>query len=362
MYDHIETLRENATGKFLDLLTAVSTDQAMLYWLDNNENVSGSPNENFAREVMELFTLGVDNGYTEKDVQEAARAFTGWTFGVGRGGRFRQTRKPNRNTRFFNVARNHDNGRKTILNRTGNHDGHDVLRILCNEPRTADYIVTKMWEWFAYESPDEELVFRLATKWRKNGLDIKVLVRAIMESEEFYSEKSYRRLVKNPIDFCLAPLRALGVGRPIIERMQAAEGQGKRRAAGVSRLLMQRTRSMGMALLFPPDVDGWVSGTQWISTSTMVERIKYADLIFGQRSRAAVASIARGLGPQVAQTDAVVERLLSIFDAELPPEKIQLLKESAEQAAGGTISRQNLQPVLLATTRLIFGSPEFQFS
>ena len=131
MHDHIETLRENASGRFLDLLSAVSTDQAMLYWLDNNENVSGSPNENFAREVMELFTLGVDNGYTEKDVQEAARAFTGWTFGVGRGGRFRQTRKPNRGSRFFNVARRHDAGMKTVLGRTGYFNGDDVLRILC---------------------------------------------------------------------------------------------------------------------------------------------------------------------------------------------------------------------------------------
>ena len=363
MYKHIETIRTFSTGKFGTLLTEVSKDPAMLYWLDNNENVKGTAQENFAREVMELFTLGVDNGYTEKDVTEAARALTGWTFGIRRGARIVPTAKPNRNTEFQFVEARHDAGTKTVLGKTGAFDGDDVLKILTDMPQTSEYITKKVWEWFVYEDPSEATVKLYAQKWRDSGLDIKALVRAIATSEEFVSERAMRRLVKNPVDFCVASFRSLGLGSAVLERIKnATDEQNRRRFAGAVGLVQQKTTAMGMELMYPPDVAGWVSGQEWISTATMVERIKWADLLFGPQNRAVMQLIAQNLPREGASPNVLVDRLLSVFDAaHLPREKVQTLYESARETSGGAVTGRNLQPTMQAVTRLIFGSPEFQF-
>jgi uncharacterized protein (DUF1800 family) len=362
MYRHIETVRNFSTGKFSTLLTEVSKDPAMLYWLDNNENVKGTAQENFAREVMELFTLGVDNGYTEKDVQEAARALTGWTYGIRRGQRIVPTEKPNRNTQFQFVAARHDEGEKTIFGKSGPFDGDDVLQMLVDRPETAQYIVRKVWEWFVYKDPSKETVEEYAKKWQASGLDIKELVRAIAKSEEFYGERSMRHVVKNPVDFCVASFRSLGLGSAILDRISnAPDDQTRRRFAGAVAIVHQKTQAMGMELLYPPDVAGWVSGEEWISTATMVERIKWADVLFGPQNRGVMQLIAQNLPREGAQPKALVDRLLSVFDADLPREKVQTLYESAVSTSGGTVNGRNLQPTMQAVTRLIFGSPEFQF-
>ncbi len=362
MHNHIETIRRNATGKFSELLSAVSKDPAMIYWLDGQDNKKGTPNENFAREVMELFTMGVDNGYTEEDIQEAARAFTGWTFGAGQGQRFRQTQKPFRNAKFFSVDRVHDNGMKRVLGREGRFDGNDVLDILCNEPATAREITRKMWEWFAYPEPSASLVNRIATTWRKSELDIKVLVRSIMESDEFYSEKCMRALIKNPIDFCVGTMRGLGVGYRILTQFENAQDARQQRRLGLyGRLVAQRTKGMGMELMFPPGVDGWVNHDAWISSATMVERIKLADFLFGNQARNAnqvsQSLIGNGVRPEV-----LVNRMLSLMDAELPDETVGKLVAISETASGGRVTRQNVRGVMNEIARPMFGTPEFQFA
>jgi uncharacterized protein (DUF1800 family) len=363
MYRHIETLRTFSTAKFGTLLTEVSKDPAMLYWLDNNENVKGTAQENFAREVMELFTLGVDNGYTEKDVQEAARALTGWTYGIRRGARVIPTEKPNRNTQFQYVLARHDDGEKTVLGKTGKFDGDDVLKILIDKPETAQHITKKVWEWFVYENPSKETVDAYAKKWISSGLDIKSLVREIVTSDEFYGPRAMRSIVKNPVDFCVSSFRSLGLGSAVLNRIKSApEDQTRRRFAGAVAIVHQKTQAMGMELLFPPDVSGWNGGQEWISTATMVERIKWADILFGPNNRQIMQLIAQNLPAAGAQPKALVDRLLSVFDAQLPREKVQTLYASAIENSGGTINRQNLQPTMQAVTRLIFGTPEFQFN
>lgn len=363
MYRHIETLRTFATTKFPTLLTEVSKDPAMLYWLDNNENVKGTAQENFAREVMELFTLGVDNGYTEKDVTEAARALTGWTYGLRRGARIVPTEKPNRNAQFQFVAERHDDGVKTVLGKTGAFNGDDVLRILVEMPKTAEYITKKFWEWFVYKDPSKETIALYSKKWIDSGLDIKALAREIAKSDEFYSERAMRHTIKNPIDFCVASFRSLGLGSVVLERLKnAQDDQTRRRFAGSVAIVHQKTTAMGMELMYPPDVAGWVSGEEWISTATMVERIKWADVLFGPQNRGIMNLIAQNLPAAGAQPKALVDRLLSVFDAELPREKVQTLYESATETSGGTITGRNLQPTMQAVTRLIFGTPEFQFN
>ncbi len=363
MYRHIETLRTFSTGKFSTLLTEISKDPAMLYWLDNNENIKGTAQENFAREVMELFTLGVDNGYTEKDIQEAARALTGWTYGIRRGARIIPTEKPNRNAEFQFVIARHDESEKTVFGKTGKFNGDDVLKILLEKPGTAQYITKKIWEWFVYENPSQSTIETYSKKWIESGLDIKALVRAIVTSDEFYSPKAVRSTIKNPIDFCVSSFRSLGLGSAVIDRVKAAQDdQTRRRFVGAVAIVNQKTQAMGMELLYPPDVSGWNGGQEWISTATMVERIKWADVLFGANNRQIMQLIAQNLPAAGAQPKALVDRLLSVFDAQLPREKVQTLYASAIENSGGIVNARNLQPTMQAVARLMFGSPEFQFN
>ena len=336
----------------------------MLYWLDNQFNVKGKPNENFAREVMELFTLGIGH-YTEKDIQEAARAFTGWSFGTGP--RAIKPEKPLRRARFVFRRSEHDDGTKTILGKTGSFDGDEVLSLLCAMPRTAEYITEKMWEWFAYVGPEKALVDRLSKKFIASGLDIAVLVRSIMEAPEFVSDKAERSIYKNPVDFCVSTYRQLGLGSRMLETATAAEeGVGKLRALGPINGLNLATKAMGMELLYPPDVAGWDTGPNWISSATMVERIKWSDKLFGPgtagaRIQGGIRYPAMTLLGESSSPKEAVAKLVSVFDAQLPASKVKQLEEAAESASNGRFSAQTANVVASSVCRLMFGSPEFQF-
>jgi uncharacterized protein (DUF1800 family) len=350
MHQHLETLEQHALGPFPQLLVAVSKDPAMLYWLDNHENVRGKPNENFAREVMELFTLGIGH-YSEQDVMEAARAFTGWTFvAPGRGRSLRAKGQ----IRFVESKQTHDDGTKTILGKSADYDGDQVLAMLCAHPQTSLHLMHKAWEWFAYPGPDAKLVERLATVWRKEGMTGEGLFRTIATAPEFRSERAKRAVVKNPVHFCTATMRQVGAGQAAVQQLNA---EGKR--PGVAGALMNAaTKAMGMELLYPPDVAGWETGESWISSATMVERIKWADQVFPRASQ--------GLAYQLLATDptpeGVARRIASVFDADLPANKMDSLREAARSAMGPRLTLQNARDVAVAVTRLVFGSPEFQFA
>ncbi len=389
MAGQIELFRTYGLGKFSDLLQAVSKDPAMIYWLDNHENVPGKPNENFAREVMELFTLGIGH-YGEKDVQEAARAFTGWTYGnFRRVANAEQAAAPRRVDRFRFVASNHDTGEKVVLGEKGPFSGEEVLAILCKQPQTAVFLTKKLWEWFAHPEPEAKLIDRLATKYRQSDLDMKVLLRAVMESDEFYSEKSARKLIKHPIDFAVTTVRQLGAGEITMERAKAAiENPVINEQTGLNVNLvrsiapcfatLQSTKSMGLELFYPPDVSGWRTGSYWITTSTMVERIKWAERLFaggapagraniggdvgGARGGPAIGVDAMGLFAQNPTPEGAVEKLLSVFDAPASVAGKKTMIEAAKKASGGTITRANANDVARAVCKLIFGSPEFQFA
>lgn len=372
MYHQNETLRENATGRFQTLLSAVSKDPAMLFWLDNQYNVKGKPNENFAREVMELFTLGIGH-YSEKDVQEAARAFTGWTI------RRRNLRdigqvkgKLPSNVIFQFVPNLHDTGVKTILGNTGNFDGDDVLGILCGHPRTAYYITEKVWNFFVYPDPEKTIIERHAKKFRDSGLDIKVLLRSIMEDPLFYSDKAERAIYKCPVDFCVATIRQLGLGESVAGAFRNGDVQAARPRIPPIVAAQQAMKSMGMDLLFPPDVNGWDGGPAWVTSATMVERIQWADRMFpvqlpaaqggAPRSRKAVFNypimtlIADNPVPEN-----LVSTLISVFDAQVPETKRKAMLEAA-QRVGSRYTNQTANRAANAVARLIFGSPEFQFA
>jgi uncharacterized protein (DUF1800 family) len=383
MMNHIGTLRTYATDKFGVLLEAISKDPGMIYWLDGQENVSGRPNENFAREVMELFTLGEGN-YSEKDVQEAARCFTGWSYGVGSRARDNAPRRVDR-FRFF--ADRHDKGNKTVLGETGKMNGEEVLALLCQNEQTAKFITRKLWNWFVYEGADQAVIDRIAKKFYDSKLDIKVLLRTTMESPEFYSEKAVRKVIKNPIDFTVATIRQLGAGQEMVSRIKTAIENDVRngdnglnlpliRSMSPAQATQTSATSMGMEILAPPDVSGWRTGNYWITSATVVERMKWAEKLFGLGARNAPAPGAinnRGnRGPQVGfpaysilgdcTPEQAVKTLLSVFDAQLPPAKQATLVAAAKTASEGAVNGRNANDVAREVCKLLFASPEFQMA
>ena len=389
MERHIDTLRQNSLGKFRDLLGAISKDPAMIYWLDNQENVKGKPNENFAREVMELFTLGIGH-YSEKDIQEAARAFSGWAYGLrGPGGNMiLTTRQPRKGESFFFARARHDNGEKTVLGKTGNLNGDDVLDILCQQSRTSEFITKKFLEFFVYQNPSEETVAKFGKIFRDSDLNIAILARAVMTSDEFYSERALRAQVKTPIDFVVASARSLGLGSVAIETLKRGieepvendQGLNQRAVLGLTTGLAARmsTSSMGMELMRPPDVSGWKLGNSWITSATMVERIKWADVLFGsnvagpgqfgafagaqpQTKTPSLGVQAWSLFEKDPSPRGVVDAVCSLFDAPIPAAKRQQLADAAKATMGSGLTERNASEVAQQVCRLLFASPEYQF-
>jgi uncharacterized protein (DUF1800 family) len=353
MFVQNETFRRNATGDFKTLLAEVSRDPAMVVWLDNRENVRGKPNENFAREVMELFTLGIGN-YTEHDIQQSARAWTGYSIARG------EDVEGMRSASFAFRPRLHDDGEKEFFGQRGNFSGDDILSILLSKPRTAEYIAWKMWRFFGYDKPEPALTKRLGAEFMAANYDIKALLRAIMHSPEFYSPAAERTLYKNPCDFVIATTRALGIGEVMVQQHKTT-GNPPLRELGAVAGAMNR---MGMRLFFPPDVAGWRGGADWISTATMVERISWGDILFGS-GRSGKGNLdfdVSSLFMQDPTPEGVTHKLVSLLDAPLSGRKMTEVAAAARKEAGGGLDERNANGVAAAAARLIFAAPEYQFS
>ena len=248
-------LRRHALGKFGPFLQAMSKDGAMLVWLDSNSNVKGKPNENYARELMELFSLGVGN-YSEQDIRQAARAFTGWhTDGVG--------------FRFDPSA--HDDGTKTVLGQTGAWDGGDVVRIVLDQPAAARFLVRKLYRFLISENaaPDS-LLEPLCVLFRKSDYDIAALVKTMLASRHFYSEHAFRQRIKNPVEYVLGAVQA------VYRRYDEKEADYRPLPQHV---LARRLAAMGQVLFAPPNVKGWPGGRSWLNTSTVLERDNFAAVL-----------------------------------------------------------------------------------
>lgn len=245
MLEQNRLLRQHALGKFEPFLQAMSKDPAMLIWLDSNSNVKGKPNENYAREVMELFSLGVGN-YTEKDIQEAARAFTGW--------------HTDGESKFDFVERLHDEAEKTVLGRTGNWNGDDVVRICLEQKACPYFIVRKLYRFFISENavPPDRLLEPLAEQYRKSGFDTGALVRTILGSRHFFSPHAYRQRIKSPVEFVLGAVH--DIGQKLVE----------------PRSLVGQVDNLGQTLFAPPNVKGWEGGQAWLNTATVLARYNFA--------------------------------------------------------------------------------------
>jgi len=247
MYRQNATLRQYALGNFGAVLHAIAKDPAMILYLDSVQNRKGAPNENFAREVMELFTLG-EGRYSEQDVKEAARAFTGWSL--------------ERETGVFVFRRRiHDDGTKTVFGQTGRFDGDAVLDLLLARPETAEFLTAKLWREFVSPDPDPGEVSRIARRFRESGYDIKVALRELLVSDAFYAPDNRGVLVKSPVELVVGTLRQLDLAPATTLPFAVA-------AAG-----------MGQNLMSPPNVKGWPGGETWINTTTLLARKQYLDRI-----------------------------------------------------------------------------------
>ena len=243
-----ETLRAHATGNFRDLVVAVAQDPAMLYFLDAGVNIKGAPNENFAREIMELFTMGVGN-YSESDIREAARAFTGWNAD---------------DLTFVVHSDQHDEDDKTVLGETGNFDGADVIDIILRQPIAARYVTEKLYRYFVREDLRGAPLDDLAAVLRDANYELKPLLRAIFLSRDFYSPPSVGTHIKSPVQLAISTYRKLGITEmPGIPDFNEA------------------TTALGQTLFWPPTVAGWARGRAWITPGLLLERGNFVrDVLF----------------------------------------------------------------------------------
>jgi hypothetical protein len=234
-----EMFRSHASGSLRELLVGILKDPAMLVYLDNGENVKKHPNENFGRELLELFTMGVGN-YTEHDVREGARAFTGWT---------------NDALTFKFDAEQHDFTAKTFLGRTGNLNGDEIIETILKHPATGEFVAAKLYRYFVREDIDAAVKSELGRTFRDNGYQLKPLLKRIFLSKDFYSPLSYATQIKSPVHLVVSTYKKMGLSEvPTIPDFGRA------------------TAGLGQALFNPPNVAGWAGGRTWITPSTLLQR------------------------------------------------------------------------------------------
>jgi uncharacterized protein (DUF1800 family) len=337
-----QLFRDNALGNYRDFVKKVSRNPAMIDYLDGQSNRKGKPNENYARELMELFTIGIGN-YTEQDVREAARAFTGWSF--------------KDRTYVFNQNQ-HDTGSKTFMGQTGPFNGDDIIDIILKRQESGRFIINKLWTFFVYPNPEPAVLDRLGAVFFKSNFNLKEVMRAIFLAPEFLSEKAYRALVKSPVEYIIGMAKQLG-------------------ATNIASNLTQASAAMGQTLFNPPTVKGWDGNLNWINSSFFFDRINTANNLANARNPQGnfrydpydLLGVKEANGPDSA--GAVVDRFARIFlDGQLQPEIKSAL--TAYLNPSGTLKaadlldaasgKQTARPVdsrVHGTLHLLMASPDY---
>jgi uncharacterized protein (DUF1800 family) len=351
MWRQNELFRRLATGNWQELLTEVAKDPAMLVWLDQAQSRKEHPNENFAREVMELFALG-EGHYTEKDIGEAARALTGWSYD-----------RPKQ--KFIERPIWHDRGEKVIFGKTGDFDGDDFLEMVVAQPQAAPFITAKLWNFFAGDTPKEELVTALAASFRRAGNNFKPVLREMLLSEEFYSPDIIRNQVKSPVQWLVGSVRVL------------------ERELPPPMVCFGLTRNLGQDLFAPPNVKGWDGGLSWITTNNLLGRYNEAAmLVQGDMSSATGAMLVNNPnvnmqlerrlrnmpvgGVEVANLfteeeqankDALIAALEKrLLQAKLRPKQEEALREYLDS------KKELTSAVILNAIRLVMSTPDYQLT
>ena len=331
MLQQDELFRSHAFGNYDDLLKAVARDSAMLIWLDSRVNKKNKPNENFARELMELFSMGVGT-FTEEDVKESSRAFTGWSL----------------KKKVFHFQENqHDFGVKTFLGNIGNYDGDDVVDIIMEQPVTSRFISRKLFEFFAYDNPEEEVIARLAKTFNDSGYSITALLKDILTSEEFYTQQAYRSKIKSPAELIAGTIRALGIESTVTYQVRKYMGP------------------MGQELFNPFDVSGWPENEEWINSSTLLNRLNFVNAVAEGNRRHFDYDLVNMIDLKtVNETKDVIDYFVDILlDGEISEEEKGIYIAYLD----GLLKGEDLQPGLTkdrlaSLVYMVMSSPDYQLA
>ncbi|MXZ89897.1 MAG: DUF1800 domain-containing protein [Chloroflexi bacterium] len=283
LMNQIDTSRRNAMGDFRTMLVELSKDPAMIIWLDNNDNHKGDINENYGRELLELFSMGIGN-YTEDDVKECARAFTGWTLGNAEYMATRASRDSiwpySRISWHFQYRdHDHDDGEKTFLGETGNFNGEDIIDIIVRQEATARFICTRLFQFFAADEVDaagEAVIEEMMASYFASGYEIRSVLRTLFNSDYFKSESARFARVKGPVELVVGAVRLAGTYQePTFGADQLA----------------RYTMYMGQGIFQPPSVEGWHEGAEWIDSGALVERVNFVGKELGDPTNPGVMAI-----------------------------------------------------------------------
>ena len=339
----IDLFREHSLGSFRDLLLMLSRDPVMLYYLDNNMSHKDEPNENWGRELLELFAMGVGN-YSEDDVRQASIAFTGWTvtnrIPIYPYGRYEWFYK------YDEDDHSHEN--KTFLGESGDLNGQDIVDIIAKNPATAKFIATKLYQFFVSDTIDPAAIEILSKSYFENNYEIRAVLRTLFKSEFF--KNSYYELVKSPAEFVAGVLKVTGNFNELKPGLHP----------------MARSISyMGQDLYNPPTVEGWQTGKGWIDSGTLVERINFAAEQFGNIENPGVQAIVHRIQEAIIESDVesfVDSCLIQLGPLVVSPETRESLIEYAHQGGELVPDDANLPIRVTEMLQLIVSTQEFQFA
>ncbi|MFP6678733.1 MAG: DUF1800 domain-containing protein [Dehalococcoidia bacterium] len=347
--NQIKMFRRNGMGDLTTILNDLSRDPAMIFWLDNNENRNGEPNENYGRELLELFSMGVGN-YTEQDIKDASRAFTGWTF----------EQPPPLYPHGYYPAKfvfredDHDNGEKTFLGVSGNLNGDDVIDIIVKSPASARFICRHLYNFFVADEPqvpswndvpplDPDGIALMEAKFMETGGDIREVLR-VMFNSEFFKTSRYRK-VKNPTEFIVGVLKMVGT------QSEMAPGMTKYASA---------IEVMGQKLLDPPTVEGWHTGGEWIDGGNLTERVNFAVDEIGDGLSPGVQSIIRRV--KSSESLGSPESLVNAVLAETGTVEVTAATRVALMDFANDVADENEDTRIIRLLRLVVATPEYQFA
>lgn len=357
--EQVSMLRQHGLGRLPELLVRLSKDPAMIYWLDNHENHAGSINENFGRELLELFSMGVGN-YTENDIKEAARAFTGWTIENLEYVKVKTERDSawpygKNSWRFEYLPDDHDNGNKQFLGHEGKFNGEDIVEIICEQPATARFISRHLYNFFvadevpvaqwAYTPPkDPEAIQILSDAYFEGGASIKYMLRVLFNSDFFKAENCWFAKIKSPVDLVVGVLR-------MTNEFQYPE----REMFDMS----SRLTFMGQQLMNPPSVEGWHGGNEWIESGTLVERVNFSTEKVGNQNTPGIQELLAYLSSKGIHADdaqgLVDECLTALGEIKVDDDERSALLDHASKSPGCSFEDK-----ALSLLRVIASSPEFQ--
>ena len=353
MTSQIDTFRAHGLGSFRNLLVELSRDPAMLYWLDNSDNHADAVNENYGRELLELFSMGIGN-YTEQDVREAARAFTGWTVENVEYMALRSQKASiwpygRVSWQFEYRPDDHDDSSKTLLGQTGRLNGEDVIDIIVRHPAAARFVCRRLYQFFVADEVDESgeaLIEQLTQTYFASNYEIRSVLRTLFNSDHFKSDSVRFRRVKSPAEFVVGILRtAQPFDRPSTQMFELALS----------------TNYMGQELLNPPNVEGWHEGEEWIDSGSLVERVNLASRYLGDPNSPGVRAIAEVLSSHnvtESDTNEIVDKCLELLGPiQLPDETRAALVESIDVPNGDSLNQR-----VADALRLIGSTREYQLA